>query len=322
VSDRVALGYRTQLTLGVRLTYVPARRAVFAEPRLALQYDHEGRGGGTWALRGALGLYRQYLHAFDVATYNVTSLWPRVRFWLPVGGQQRPPEAYHATAGVLYRPDAAWQIGFESYLKLQPHLLVLDYGAPAHGAAHDVLAHADGYAYGAALTLRREGQTLQFEAQYEYAVARRRVANRFDGTFVPVPWDTPHRLFLALDMLPLPSWTATLRWQGVFGRSWGFRQAYYDFLEPDPAARVFTPFDLSEPEAHRLPAFSQVDAGLAYSRRVAGVAVQGRIMMTNLLGRKNVTDGSLFYDADRGAYVRRARRAISLFPSVSLRVGI
>ena len=166
------------------------------------------------------------------------------------------------------------------------------------------------------------GRRLQVEAHYEFAVARRRVANRFGGAFVPVPWDAPHRVYVALDLLPLPRWTATVRWQSVWGRSWGFRQAYYDFLEPHPDTRQFSSYDFSDPAAHRLPVFSQWDVGLAYARRVGGVGVQGRLAFINVLGRRNITDWSLRYDADAEAYVRRARRAVSFLPSASLRLSL
>ena len=109
-------------------------------------------------VRGALGRYRQYVHSFDVATFNATALVPHVRFWLPVGRDQRPPEAYHASAAFLYRPDDVWQLGAEAYYKHQPHLLVLDYGGSReHPAPGDVLTGADGYAYGLGLTSVRKG---------------------------------------------------------------------------------------------------------------------------------------------------------------------
>lgn len=321
VEDRVALGHRTTFTVGSRLTYLPSQKTVYAEPRLAFQYDRELGSYGSGALRMAGGLYRQYLHSFDVANYNVTSLLPRVRFWMPVGRHQRLPEAYHVTVAALYKPAPVWEFGIETYYKHQPHVLVLDYGSqPADPAA--VFTNAEGYAYGLALTARRTTQRLQFTGHYEYAVARRRIANRFGGAFVPVPWDAPHRLYLALDVVALPSVTATVRWQGVYGRSWGFRQAYYDYLEPGTLAHAFSPFDLSDPAAHRLPVFSQWDVGLAYAREVAGVGLQARLAVINLLDRDNVNDWSLRYEETTGSYVRQPRYAAPFIPSLSLRVSL
>lgn len=322
LEDRISLGARTTLTLGTHLTMLPATGRIYGEPRLALQYDRNAGQRGSWAVRAAVGLYRQYRHSFDVATYNVTALVPRMRFWLPVGADQRPPEAYHATAAVLYRPVPRWQLTVEAYYKHQPHLLVLDYGDRlAADRSSEVLRGAEGHAYGASVSTSYEAPRLQVDAQYEYDVAQRRVANRFGGAFVPVPWDAPHRIYLALDVRPGRRWTATVRWQGIFGRSWGFRHAYYDFLEPDPATRSFPPFDLSDPTAHQLPAFSQWDVGLAYAREVLGLGVQARVGVINLLGRRNVNDWSLSPVEVTGTYARQARTATPLLPTVSLRLS-
>lgn len=321
LEDRQTVGRLLTLTYGMRLTYLPALQRAFGEPRLAVQVDRETGSRGSVAVRAAVGRYRQYLHAFDVATYNVTSLLPRMRFWLPVGKGQRPPDVYHATAAVLYRPVPRWQLGAETYYKHQPHLLVLDYGS-APTADGDVLTKASGRAYGAALSASYTRPRLQLDGQYEYAVARRRTPGRFGGRLVPVPWDAPYRLHLALDLRPAPRWTATLRWQGVFGRSWGFRQAYYDFLEPHPATRQIAAFDLADPAAHRLPAFSQLDVGLAYTRTVRGLDLQGRLGALNLLGRDNVSDWSLRQDGTAETYGRDARLGTPFLPTFSVRLGL
>ena len=81
LEDQIAFGDHVNLTLGARLTYLPGPNAVHGEPRLSLRYDRK-TGIGQWAIRWATGLYRQYVHSFDVTTYNVTSLFPRVRYWL------------------------------------------------------------------------------------------------------------------------------------------------------------------------------------------------------------------------------------------------
>ena len=327
LEDRLALGHRVTLRLGTRLTYLPSLNSVYAEPRLAFQYDHPKGRGGTWAFRGAVGLYRQFVNQFDVATNSTTALVPSVRFWLPVGIDGSPPKAYHLTGAILYRPDPAWQFSLESFYKHQPHLLVLDYprllgldtGAPA-APSSNLLTGADGYAYGVAFSASRTTQKTRLAAQYEYAAARRRVPNRFEGAFVPVPWNTPHRFFVSIDVAPLAHLTATLRWQGIAGRAWGFRQAYYDYLEPNSNTQFFAPYDLSDPEAHRLPFFSQWDVGVAYSRTVGGLGFQARLNLINVLGRRNVRDWNLLYEETTTAYVRTARHATPFIPSLSLRM--
>ena len=329
LEDRLALGHRVTLTLGTRLTYLPSLESVYAEPRLAFQYDHPKGRAGTWAFRGAVGLYRQFINQFDVATNSTTALVPSVRFWLPVGNDGSPPKAYHLTGSILYSPNQAWQFSIESFLKRQPHLLVLDYprllgldtdGSAPAASSNDLLTGADGYAYGTAFSASHTTPKTRLTAQYEYAVARRRVPNRFEGAYMTVPWNTPHRFFISLDVAPLPHLTATLRWQGIAGRAWGFRQAYYDYLEPNPNTQFFAPYDLSDPEAHRLPFFSQWDVGVAYSRNLKGLGLQARLNLINVLERRNVRDWNLVYAEAEAAYVRDARHATPFIPSLSLRV--
>ena len=315
LEDRWALSERATLIPGLRLTYLDANRAVYAEPRLTFRYDP---GAGTWALRASAGLYRQFLHQFDVTTYNVTALLPSVRYWLPIARGESPPRAVHLTAAFLVRPAESWQFTVESYFKRQPHLRVLDYGERTRTTLTDLLTDADGYAYGAAVTVERRTRRLHLTVQYEASVARRRVANRFGGAYVQTPWNAPNRLLAALDFTPLPGLTATLRWQGVAGRSWGFRQAYYDYLEPDPATRRFGPYDLADPVAHKLPVFSQVDAGIAYSRTVGAFRTQARLQVLNLLDRRNVRDWSLLL-VD-GVYRKAPREATPFLPALSLQL--
>ena len=326
LEDRFSLSHRATLTLGSRFTFLPSQRAVYAEPRLAIQYDlPEGRSG-AWALRGAVGLYRQFINQFDIATYNATALVPSVRFWLPLGNDGSPPRAYHVAGALLYRPDSKWQFSAETFYKHQPHLLVLDYCGQvaaceeATASSDALLTNADGYAYGLALSTHRTTRMTRFTAQYEYALARRRVANRFGGDYMTAPWNAPHRFLVSLDVVPLPRLTTTVRWQGIDGRAWGFRQAYYDYLEPNPETRLYGPYDLSDPEAHRLPFYSQWDLGVAYSREVAGLGVQARMNLINVLDRRNVRDWSLYYDEASAAYVRSVRHSTPFIPSLSLRV--
>ena len=326
LEDQWALSDRATLTFGSRFTLLPIRNTLYAEPRLAFRYDHPEGRFGAWAFRGAVGLYRQFINPFDVATYNTTALVPSVRFWLPLGTDERPANAIHVTGALSYTPTSVWQLSVESFYKHHPHLLVLDYcgqnTACQGGAltAQSLLTEAKGEGYGIAFSAQRTTQKTRLRAQYEYAQAQRRVANRFGGVSKRVPWNTPHRIYAALDVMPMAHLTTTLRWQGVAGRAWGFRQAYYDYLEPNPETQVYGSFDLSDPEAHRLPFFSQWDVGVAYGRTVAGFGLQGRFNLINALGRRNVRDWSLLYDEATDTYTRQRRRATPFIPSLALRV--
>ena len=315
LQDEIHLTRATTLELGTRLTYLPERSTLFAEPRAGAQFRTT-----SWSARAAVGMYRQFLHSFDVATYNVASLLPRVRFWLPIGKGQRPPEAYHATAGVTYRPASQWEFTGETYYKHQPHLLVLDYdGTPD---ANRPFESADGYAYGFVASAHHRTEPLQVEASYEYGVSKRRIPGRFDDAYIHTPWHVPHRAATSVNVTPVPALALSARWQAAFGREWGFRNAYYDFLATDPRTASFGDVDLTDPESHRLPVFTQFDVGIAYTRVVGPASVQARLTLVNVLGRRNVTDWSLTYDEDRATYVRAARRGIPFIPVGSLRISL
>ncbi len=313
LENRWAISHHATLTLGTRLTWLPGSQAAYAEPRLAFQYDRPAGNHGTWAFTAAAGRYRQFLHAFDVATYNVTALLPRVRFWLPLGTNQRPPEAYHATVGALYRLGGTWQFGAEAYYKHQPHLLVLDHTAVN---AADALADANGRAYGLTTRLGWTNTKHTFDLHYTLGRAERRIQGRFDDAMLPAPWDAPHRLHATLDVQLRRHWTLSVRGQGIWGRRWGFRQGYYDFLRDQEA----TPYDLTDPTAHRLPAFLQADLGLAYTRTLGATNIQARLSAINATGRNNVTDWSLDFNESTNQHVTVPRYAVPFMPSFSLRI--
>jgi hypothetical protein len=320
LEDRMSLGRGGLLTPGLRLSYLPAMATIYAEPRLSIRFDRSAGQKGTMAVRGALGLYRQFTHSFDATTFNVTALVPRVRFWMPLGQDERPPKSYHSSIVFLYRPNPAWRLSLESYAKRLTHILVPDYGQTVESTESGLLADADGYACGVAASVSRSRSRAQFSTSYEYSIARQRTRNRFSGAYVPVYWDAPHRIHVAIDLVPLPYVTVTTRYQAVAGRRWGFRQAYYDVLEPDLSSSYYPPFDLSDPSSHRLPVFSQWDVGVAYSRTLAGVRVQGRVSLLNILDRKNARDWTLVRDSESGLHVRRVREMRPFVPSLSLQI--
>ncbi|MEX0747674.1 MAG: TonB-dependent receptor, partial [Rhodothermales bacterium] len=195
VGARLSSGLRFVLEPGVRLTFVPDRRSVYAEPRIALRYDSpEGR----YAARIATGLYRQFVNQFDVTSVGATALVPSTLFWLPLDGTLAPPRAYHASAEALWTPDRAWSISMEGYHKWQPRLLVLDYVALAsdHAAAleqSEFITPTSGRVYGAGLGITRTGR-IEPALRYTYSHATRRFPGRFLDEEQPAPWNTPHRL--------------------------------------------------------------------------------------------------------------------------------
>jgi hypothetical protein len=315
----VSLGPGTTLEAGTRLTFVPARQTVYAEPRLAVR--HDGRTGreGTYAVRVASGLYRTFVQQFTLSTGGPSASLPATRLWLPIDATLAPPRAYHLTAEALLAPSPAWQVNVEAYLKEQPRILAIDYAAllrtpealPLSLAPREVtqsafVAPSRGRALGAGLRLRHRRGRLDAEASYAWSWARRTFPGRFDDRSQPTPWNEPHRLTLAarLDLTDPPrpaasadgrdeGLAATARWRGVWGRAWGFRDAYYDLLTTHDALTSTPPYDLSDPGAHVLPPLYRLDLGLAYARTVGGVTLRAEATVFNVLDRANVFDWSL-----------------------------
>lgn len=326
LNDRIDLSERTTLDLGTRLTYLPTHQTVYAEPRIAIRHDHMDQHGRQWIMQGAVGLYRQYLQQLDVATYQINALAPSYRFWLPLEGGVRPPQAYHVSTALLFIPSDRWHVQAEGYYKHQSHLLVIDYAtliqrADSFALSMDTfLRNATGYAYGAGLTLTHKTPKLQVEGQYEYSIARRRIANRFEGRSITVPWHAPHRLHVSAEYQLTKRFRLSLRGTHVYGRAWGFRQAYYDFFASHPLLQKIGATSFSNPGQDRLPAYIQWDAGVSFTTTLRKATLQARFYAMNIGDRNNVGDRSLqLVDVETPTLVPVDRPLTPFFPSFTLR---
>ena len=327
VQDEVSVGLHTHLEAGTRLTYVPDRQTVYAEPRLALRYDGAHRLVGEYALRLAGGLYRQFVNQFDVSSTGPMGLLPSLRFWLPVSSVLAPPRAYHLAADALFRPGAGWQVDLEGYYKWQPRLLALDYPALLRSdsesyepiAQDAFIASTRGRAFGGSLKVQYRSRRLESSASYSYSRSERRFPGRFGKHLQPTPWEQPHRLALTSSFAFTSSLVVHVDGRGVWRRSWGFRRAYYDYLAPQSASADYGTFDLSDPSRQTLPPLYQVDLGLSYEHRWQGVSVRVRAELLNVFDRRNTFDWSLREVG--GRYERLARTLPGRHPALSLRIG-
>ncbi|MDX1546817.1 MAG: TonB-dependent receptor, partial [Rhodothermales bacterium] len=307
--DRIRLGDHTTLGLGTRLTFLPQHRRVFAEPRLELRHDRTEHALGAWSARLAGGLYRQFVGQYNVSSVSPSALLPAIRFWLPVDSTVAPPKAYHAAGSLLLMPSARWTFRAETYYKYQQHLLVIDYPALWSDAAVQTvqsgfLRQGRGHAYGASTSAERTTERLRLHLRYEFSRALRQYAFQDSLRLIAAPWNEPHRVELDVDWAPHARVIATARWRGGWGRTWGFRRAYYDYFGNDPTqAARFDPdptnddrdevIDFQDPTAHALPAFAQLDLGAAYTHPLGPAALQIRLDVLNALDRANVADRTL-----------------------------
>jgi hypothetical protein len=256
-------------------------------------------------MRGAGGLYYQFLNQFDISTISPSTLFPSIRFWMPVDETVNPPKAYHAALDIALQPFQNWIFRAEGYHKEQLRLLRIDYPSLWRKPGEDLedipittqdgfIETAKGYAQGGALMLEYAGSAIRSSIRYEYNIAEREYAFRDSVRMKPVPWSEPQRLELSLDWTPHPRFIATARWRGGWGRIWGYRRAYYDYLATDIAQGLtFDGIDFRHPDEHELPAFHQLDLGVAYTQPIGPTAIQMRVDLLNATDELNVADRSL-----------------------------
>ena len=129
VGDALTLGGGTTLDLGARLTYLPDRRTLYAEPRLAVRHDGQSRRLGPYAVRLAGGLYRRFIQQFTLSNPGASVALPSLRLWMPTDASLAPPRVVHVAAEATAAPHPDWQVDLEAYWKAQPRLLEIDYPA-------------------------------------------------------------------------------------------------------------------------------------------------------------------------------------------------
>lgn len=350
--DEVTLSPYASVEAGGRFTLLPATGAVYAEPRLSLRLDVAESPVGAWSMRLSAGVYRQFLNQFDVSSRSPGALLSSTRFWLVTDSTVNPPRAAHVAADWLFRPSDGWTVRLEAYHKEQQHALALNYtSAPGEAPTEairqrDFLEPSRGTVSGAGVQVERRLGPGRVEARYEYSLARRAIRGLFGDSLHRAPWDEPHRLTLALDVSPLRNLTVVARWQGVWGRTWAFRQSYYHLFGVygdlnqtgvqyrDNILRQVEYYALRTPDRHRLAPLLQLDLGVAYALRVGATSVQLRADLLNALDRRNEAEWYLHYDPGifygdepsdevpiQGLLVKRSRPLLPRYFSMALRVS-
>ena len=289
---RAAFGLRVTVEGGTRLTYVPTRQTLYAEPRVAVRYD--GTAGGTAvAVRVAGGLHRQFVNGFAFRSAGPAAVVPELLFWLPVSAGVAPATALHAAADALVLPGRGWTVRAEVFGRHEPRTLALDVpallAAPASAVPRDVrpdevVAEARGSAVGGGLRVEQAGRAVRWTASYSAERVRRTVPGRYGGRAVTAPWETPHRLSGEAHARLGGGFGASASGAAAWGRSWGFRHAYYDYAPEALGA--------GEPGDARLPALVSLDASVSYERSVGPSRLRVELGVTNALGRTNVYDWS------------------------------
>ena len=325
--DRLRLREDLHVEAGVRLTYLDARQTVYAEPRIAILMDRTDSALGAWSSRTSAGLYRQFLSQVDASTLNAGALLPSVRVWLPVDATVRPPMAYHLAQELLLAPHPRWSVRLEGFAKFEQHGLALAYApvseesyltGPADQA--DLLTATRGVTRGGSASVGYETSSLRAEARYARENATRRGDELFDGRRHPTPWSEPHRLELSADWMPTGRVALSARWRSVWGRTWGFRQVYYDYFGHSEATRYHDSFDFGDPAGHRLPALHQLDLSAAYTQALGSARLQIRAEIINVLDHENVIDWRLIREGE--TWRKEARTLYPMMPALGVRLSL
>ncbi|MEM8488486.1 MAG: carboxypeptidase-like regulatory domain-containing protein [Bacteroidota bacterium] len=330
VHDKIAIGLNTNIEAGTRLTYLPDREKVYFEPRISLRHDVTSSSIGSYALHLAAGVYRQYVNQFDLSSVGPSAAVPSIRFWLPIDETLAPPKAIHYTANFLVVPTEGWSFRIESYYKDQPQILSLKYHSllvPGIIDAQDsvpesaYIEESDGFAYGGGIFVEKQYRRGLVGLSYSYSEAKRRYPELFDDRLETTAWNEPHRLSLSHEHAFTQQLSTSLRAHGIWGRTWGFRQAYYDYLAThNPDREQYAPYDLTNPSAHKMAPHYQVDFGIAYERMFNDVTIQLRADVLNVLNRKNVVDWSFINPTDASLPLERIERTMpGTMTAISLR---
>ena len=329
--DRFALSRNFELEAGVRLTYLPVRQTVYAEPRIAARIDAPLFQRGAIAFKSAAGLYRQYMLQLDVSTLNAGALFPSKRIWLLIDNNIRPPLAYHFAQSMLVSFNETLSIEVEGYAKFQRRLWFLNYFSDFEpgesfafvsrriGDPNEILSEGEGRTTGYSIAATWDGDKAKTQVVYDRVVTRQRSENLFSGIWFSTPWEEPHRLAVSFDWRVHPRVLLTSRFTGIWERPWGFRQAYYDFFGHLPNTTQDLDVDFSSPDNHILPPLYQLDLGIVYTQPVGQGFMQIRFDVLNALDRNNVADWRLIWEDEM--LQREERHYYPVVPSLALRAS-
>jgi hypothetical protein len=263
---------------------------------------------------------------------NAGTLFPSKRIWIPVDFPLRPPLGIHFSQSFLLAPSKDFTLRFEGYAKLLERTYTVNFipspgtnplvrvDAANQAETTEYIPQAKSINLGGSFSLEWTRGPFFTKLIYDFSSIRRRAPELFENTWTTVPWNEPHRLHLTLQAELIDNLILSSRFTGIWGRSWGFRQAYYDYFGHRSTTRLQPPFDFGNPEDHVLPVIYQLDLGIAYNAPLKNTRLQFRFDLINALDRKNVADWRLLWND--GALEKDNRYLYPRIPSVALRLGL
>ncbi len=317
LEDKIQLGSHVVVEGGSRLTWLAARKTLYAEPRIAARMDWLNTPVGDVSMFWATGIYRQFVNQYDISSRSPRTFVSSTRFWMGNDASVTPPKAAHFASEFLIKPNAKWSLGVESFYKHQFHILSVDYSASSTDILSDLkqsefLKTTSGFSYGIGTKVQRSVGAGSLKARFDHTITKRRIDELFGNRLLSAPWSEPFRLELSADLVPMSGLVVLARWRGSWGRTWGYRKAYYDFLSAhlndltallkemkengvstdaiNRIERQVTNYDLTSPDNHILSPIYQLDLSTAYSMRLGKYSLQVRADLINVLNRDNTAE--------------------------------
>jgi len=314
-------------TAGNRITYADVVDQLYSEPRLSVQYDQAESAIGFWSARIAGGLYRQFINQYEITNPGPTSLVPSFTFWSHAS-LSKIPKAWHLSGSFHLEPGKSTSVNVEGFYKWQPTTYTVSYNNLLQGTTvsrSDVSAFAERTnmrVLGAGIRFKQAfaEERLKFMAGYDYSYSRIDLDTQF-GRKLPPHWNEPHQFQLRSLWHITPLFTAVAKWQSIWGRTWGFRQSYYNFLTYE-SNRNYGNFDFKAPEKNRMSPIHQLDVSFIYKPQFAFMDLQIRADINNLLDHQNVIDWGLRKrESANNSYEIKKRKMPGFNPSISIEIN-
>ncbi|MGD8427484.1 MAG: TonB-dependent receptor [Balneolaceae bacterium] len=317
-----------KLVAGNRLTFDNTSATFYAEPRASLQIDRPNSGLGYWSAHISGGLYRQFVNQYEITNPGPTSLVPSFTIWSHAGTSKKP-KAWHLSGSFHLEPTSTTTLNLELFYKWQPITYTVSYQNLLQGTALN-RSQFSAFAemtkmrtFGTGFRLNQSlGSGIKLMASYDYSFNRINMESQF-GKVLPAPWNEPHRFQLRALWHIVHNLTAVTKWQSIFGRKWGFRQSYYNYLYYQ-GNKTIGGYSFSHPEKDRLSPFHQLDLSLIYKPTLSLINLKVRLDLVNLLGRRNTIDWSLkpVQQGDTTQYKIQKRAMPGFTPSISLELQL
>lgn len=322
-------GQNWRFSYGTRVNWLNTTSNFYAEPRFSAQYDQPSSPVGYWSLRVAGGLYRQFINEYRITNTGPTAIVPDIPIWSHTGNTA-VPKAWHLTASLLIEPSENTSITTEWFHKWHPEANFTTYIA----SEEETSSIANVSAFGITTAMRTWGaglrysqflfsETVRLTAGYDYSFAEISLEEQF-GKDVSTPWNEPHRAQLSVLWRMTPGLSVAASWQGIWGRTWGYRRAYYNFLLFDERTSELSS-RFSNPDRDRLPAFLQTDLTVVWQPSVRAADLELRAGLVNLMNRKNVLETYLIpvYQNDiRTGYMEEYRTMPGIYPTFSVSIEL